>query len=94
MGMLDIATVFNVVNVVLLVSLFYVYITNYMKVRTRFGLGLILFAMLLLIRNAVAVYFQLLMIMYYTDEVASFALILNVLETLGLAVLSYITYKP
>jgi hypothetical protein len=34
------------------------------------------------------------MIMYYTDEVASFALILNVLETLGLAVLSYITYKP
>ncbi|MEW6722335.1 MAG: hypothetical protein AB1324_03670 [Candidatus Micrarchaeota archaeon] len=94
MAMLDFATILSFVNVLLLLSLAYVYVSNYMKVRSKIGLGLIFFAGLMLLQNLAAIYFQFMMIMYYTDEVASFALILTLLETLGLACLAYITWKP
>ena len=93
MEMIDLATIVSGLNVVILLALIYVYAKNYISMRTKFGLGLILFASLLLLHNLAAVFFQVSMIMYYTSEVAGFAFILNVLEALGLAALAYISLK-
>jgi hypothetical protein len=93
METIDFATVLTSLNVLLLLSLIYVYVSNYVKLRSRFALGLLLFALLLLLQNLAALYFQLMMIMYYTNEVAGFALVLNALEALGLACLVYISWK-
>jgi hypothetical protein len=93
MEMIDLATAASGLNVLILIALISVYAKNYIKIKTNFGLGLMLFAALLLLHNLAAVYFQVMMIMYYTSEVAGFAFILNVLEALGLAVLAYISLK-
>jgi hypothetical protein len=93
MEMIDLATAASGLNVLILIALISVYARNYLKLKTNFGLGLMLFAALLLLHNLAAVYFQVMMIMYYTSEVAGFALILNVLEALGLAILAYISLK-
>jgi hypothetical protein len=61
--------------------------------RMPFTLGLLIFASVFLIQNLVAIYFQFAMIMYYTAQVANIALILNLLETLALLSLCYVTYK-
>ncbi len=93
METLDFATIINGLNILLLLALLFVYIKNYLSMRSNFGLGLIFFALLLLIHNIVAVYSQISMIMYYSSEVAGFAFLLNVLQSLALAVLVYITWK-
>ena len=93
METIDLATVVSAANVVLLLSLLYIYASNYLKLRSRFALGLALFAFLVLLKNVAALYYQLMMVMYYTGQVAGIALMLNGLEALGLAVLVYISWK-
>lgn len=93
MESIDISTLVCVLNAILSISLLYVYIRNYFKLRMPFTLGLIIFASIFLLQNLVAIYFQLAMIMYYTSEVANIALILNLLESIGLISLFYVTYK-
>ncbi len=90
---IDFSTLFCFVNALLSLSLIYVYLRNYLKLRMPFTLGLLIFAFVFLIQNLVAIYFQFAMIMYYTSEVANIALILNLLETVALLSLCYVTYK-
>jgi hypothetical protein len=93
METVDIATIVSVLNVLFLVSLMYIYLANYLKMKTRFGLGLLIFGAMLMLQNLAALYCQLNMVMYYTAEVASVALVLNSLECVGLAALVYISWK-
>ncbi len=93
MESIDIASILSLVNLTLSFSLLFVYVKNYLKVRVPFTLGLIVFALLFFIQNFAAIYFQFAMIMYYTSEVATFALVLNLLETIALSSLVYVTYK-
>ncbi|MBI5224062.1 hypothetical protein HY990_06610 [Candidatus Micrarchaeota archaeon] len=93
MESIDFATIISIANVLMSILLLYVYIKNYLKMKLSFTLGLIIFALLFFVHNLVAVYFQFAMIMYYTKDVASFALTLNFLEMIGLMSLVYITYK-
>lgn len=93
METVDLATIVSILNVVLLISLLWIYVKGYKIMKSKFALGLILFAGLLLIQNLMAIYFQFAMIMYYSAEVAGFALILNGLEALALISLGYISWK-
>ncbi|MGV8085020.1 MAG: hypothetical protein ACP5N9_02080 [Candidatus Bilamarchaeum sp.] len=93
MESIDLATIISAANALMSLSLLYIYIKNYLKMRLPFTLGLILFAAIFLIQNLAAIYFQFAMIMYYTESVAHFALVLNVLEFIGLASLVHVTYR-
>ena len=93
METIELCSIFSVFNVILLLSLIYIYVSNYLKLKSTFALGLILFAVLLILHNLAALYFQLMMVMYYTEQVAGFAMVLNALETLGLVCLVYISWK-
>lgn len=91
-GLMDLAVVLEAVNLALLLGLLYVYVNNYRAVRTGLGLGLILFAALLALQNALALYFHVAMVMYYSADVMAHALWLNAAQTAALLVLAYKTW--
>ena len=93
MEMIHLATLVSAVNAVLLVSLIYVYASNYLKMKSNFALGLMMFASMFLIQNLTAIYCQVMMIEYYTPEMTGISLALNSLESVGLAALAYISWK-
>ena len=93
MAMLDLGTGVNIVNILLLLGVLFIYLKGFKKVRSGFMVGLILFAVLLLAQNIVAVYFQTQMISYYTEDVAFFGLILSVIETIALIILLWLASR-
>ena len=91
--MLNLATGTELVSVVLLAGLFYIYLQNYRKMHSKFALGLLFFAAFFLIQNLMAIYFQVAMVSYYTHEVSEHIFILTLAQTIGLLILSFVTWK-
>lgn len=91
--MLNLATGTEIVNVILLAGLFYIYLQNYRTMKSKFALGLLFFAAFFLLENLMAIYFQVAMVSFYTPEVSEQVFILNSIQTLGLLVLSFVTWK-
>ncbi len=89
---MEFAVVLEAVNLLLLLGLLYVYEDNYRKVRTGLGLGLIVFAALLAVQNALALYFHVAMVMYYSADVMNHALWLSAAQTAALLVLAWKTW--
>jgi len=89
--MLDVARAAAGVNVALLLALGYVWANNYRQIRSQQTLGTLLFAMLLLAENVMALY-------YYFSGIAIPApamramMVLNLLETAAIAFLTYVTW--
>ena len=94
METIDLASIVSFLNILLLLTLSFIYVRNYRTIKSKFCLGLMIFAFLFLIQNLIAFYFQVTMMYYYSKEVANIALVLNVLEALGFVALLYITWKP
>jgi len=90
--MLTIAQVAAAVNVLLLLALGYVWGRNYREIRSQHTLGSLVFAVLLLGENALALYYYL-----YGPAISPPAveamLYLQVLETVGIAFLAYVTWS-
>ncbi|NHN40898.1 hypothetical protein G9C85_04515 [Halorubellus sp. JP-L1] len=89
------------VNVVLLLALTYVWGRNYLKFRSKHTLGLLVFASLLLLENVAVVYYYLLDPMlsaWWHDDslvpqvVWQWQLALHVVEAVGLAFLTWVTW--
>jgi hypothetical protein len=89
---LDAARVAAIVNVGLLTALIAIWVRTYRQIRAPLTLGSIVFATFLLAENLVAAYF-------YFNAPAMPALavevmmVLQVLETVGIAVLLYVTWQ-
>ena len=90
---MELAVIFEIVNVVLLLFLLNIYVQNYREMKTHLGLGLIIFAGFLLLQNLIGVYFHFVMVDYYSFEVMGHARILSAVQTVALLVLSYVTWK-
>lgn len=90
---MEIAIILEIINAVLLLFLLYIYANNYREMKTAFGLGLILFALLFLVQNLLAVFFHLTMMDYYSAAAMQHALVLSGLQTIALAILSFVTWK-
>ena len=88
------ASIVSGLNIVLLLTLLVVYIRNYLKLKSKFCLGLILFAAVFLIHCTMAIYFQTNLSHYYKNSMENIALALNILEALGMGTLLYITWRP
>jgi len=91
--MLNLATGTEIINVILLAGLIYIYLQNYRRMHSKFALGLFFFAAFFLVQNLMAIYFQVAMVNYYTPEVSEHIFILTSIQTLGLVILSFITWK-
>jgi hypothetical protein len=90
---MEISSWLSAINILLVLSLLYVYIRNYAKVKSDFTLGLGLFALLFLVHNAVALYYHLTMMPLYVAGVETYALIFSGLQTAAFLVLNWITWK-
>jgi hypothetical protein len=94
----DVARVTAGLNVLLLAVLLFVWGRNYLDLRSKHALGLLVFAVLLLLENAVALYIYLLdptLSVWFSSAVPAIAwrgmMSLHVLETAGIAFLVWIT---
>ncbi|MBS3068619.1 hypothetical protein J4450_07980 [Candidatus Micrarchaeota archaeon] len=91
---MDFAVAATVISAIILVTLLVIYLSNYRKIKSTFCTGLIIFAILLLVQNVAAIYFQINMSHQCSYETAQPFLILNFLEAIGLGALLYVTWKP
>jgi len=89
---LDAARVAAAVNVVLLLGLLRVWARTYREVRAPLTLGSMVFAAFLLAENAVALYFYL-NAPAMPPLAVQFMMVLQVLETVGIAALAYVTWQ-
>lgn len=98
-GWIDLARGAVALNILLLAVLLYVWGRNYYRIRSKHTLGLLVFGLLLLGENAFALYFYLideLLSTWFSTAVPDPAwqamVLLHVLEAIGLAVLTWITW--
>lgn len=89
------AIVLSGVNVVLLLALSAVWLRNYRTFRTPLLLGLLAFGVVLLVENAIAVYYFFSMQMLFTSDptVQLVVALLRGLQFLALGFLTYVTMK-
>jgi hypothetical protein len=95
----DVARVAAAVNVVLLLGLTGIWVTNYARFRSKHSLGLLVFGVLLLLENAVALYLYLLdpqLATWFAHDVPAVAwrsmMALHVLEMAGIGFLAWVTF--
>lgn len=89
---LDAARVAAAINVVLLLVLLRIWLRTYREIRAPLTLGSIAFAAFLLAENAVALWF------YFSAPAmpllaVQVMMVLQVLETVGIGALTYVTWK-
>jgi len=90
---MKITTVLTAISVLILGALLHVYIRNLRKIKSRFTIGLLIFAVLFLAQNLVSLYYFISMMDYYSTEVEIHAFILTLLQVIGFAVLLKITWE-
>ena len=95
----QVATVATGLNVLILLGLGYVWGRNYLEMRSKHAGGLALFAAILLAENALALYYYLVdptLSTWYATRAPTVVwqatMLLHVLEFVGLAVLTWITW--
>ncbi len=89
---MELAIALESVNLLLLLTLLYVFVGNYRAVRTGLGLGLIFFAALLAVQNVLALYFHVMMVDYYSPALMGQALWLDAAQAAALSVLVWKTW--
>ncbi len=90
-----VASALSAVNIVLLAALSVVWLRNYRAFRTPMVLGLLAFALVLLVENLTALYFFFDMRMLFAADprVHLAVVVLRALEFVALAFLTYVTMK-
>lgn len=97
---IEIARISTALNVVFLLALSYVWVRNYLQIRSKHVLGLAIFAVLLLAENALALYYYLIdptLSVWFATAVPPVAwralMVLHLLETAALVFLLWVTWE-
>ena len=81
------------VSTIFLLGLLYIYYKNLKTAKSKFTIGLFLFALLFLIQNVVSLYYYITMMKYYAPEVEIHVFILTLLQAIGFLILLVITWE-
>ena len=90
---MNVTTLLTGVSVLMLIGLLYVYYKNLKNIKSKFTIGLFVFALLFLIQNLISLYYYITMMKYYAPEVEIHVFILTLLQTIGFAILLKITWE-
>ncbi len=90
---LDAARIAAALNVVLLLGLIGIWVRNYREIRSPMTLGSVVFAVLLLAENGLALYYYTLASIPLSAPAVRAMMYLQVLEAVGIAVLTYVTWQ-
>lgn len=74
-------------------ALLYIYARNLTHVRSRFAVGLVIFALAVIIQNILAVYFYFLLSQSFPAVVAIPLIIVGSLELAGIGTLLWVTWR-
>jgi len=91
--LMKVITILTAISALLLLGLLYVYYKNLKAAKSKFTIGLFVFALLFLINNIVSLYFYITMKDYYVPAVELQVFILALLQTIAFAVLLKITWE-
>lgn len=91
--LMNVTAILTGISALLLLGLLYVYYKNLKSIKSKFTVGLFIFAALLLLQNLVSLYYYLTMMDYYVPEVAVHIFILTLLQTIAFAILLKITWE-
>jgi len=89
--MMDAATIFSSLNVVVLLVLMYMYSRIVLRSRAAYPLGLMIFASLLIVQNLLTAYSYIAMTSFFGGAVLPYLATISVLEFGGLLTLTRIT---
>lgn len=87
------SVILHATNIVLTLGLLYVYAQNYAKLRSKYTMGLIIFAVFFLLQSGMGLYFDATMVMYSSPEAANSAMLLEALKAIGFAVLLKLSWE-
>lgn len=90
---MNVTTIITAVSTIFLLGLLYVYYKNLRQAKSKFTIGLFLFALLFLIQNLVSLYYYITMMKYYAPEVEAHVFILTLLQAIGFLILLKITWE-
>ena len=90
---MNVTTAITAVSTIFLLGLLYVYYKNLKQAKSKFTIGLFLFALLFLAQNLVSLYYYITMMEYYAPEVAVHVFILTLLQAIGFMILLKITWE-
>lgn len=88
-----ISTVLTGANIVLLATLFVIYLKNYVKIRSSFTLGLLLFAGIFLARDVGLALYHMANISFYYTQYAIDDMFIHGAQLLAFLILLKITWK-
>ena len=91
--LMSFTTILASISTLLLAGLLYVYIKNLKNIKSKFTIGLFVFALLFLLQNLVSLYYYLTMMKYYSPEVEVHVFILTLLQTIAFIILLKITWE-
>jgi len=83
----------HVINVILILALLYIYLQNYAKMKSKYTIGLMFFAFILLVQSAMGLYFDTTMVMYSTPQATSIATLLEAIKAVSFAILLWISWE-
>jgi len=90
---MEISAALSLTNVALLIALLIIYLRIYSSSKAIFTLGLMFFAGMLMIHNAIAVYAYFAMEPLYNEALLPYFVAIHAAELVGIAVLLKITIK-
>jgi len=92
--LMDVSSIVSIVNVVILVILLAVYANIYRKMGATFTIGLMVFAGMLLLHNAIAIYGYFAMAPLYSNDLLPYFLGIHIAELAGLIALLKVAVWP
>src|ERR671921_703136 len=92
--LMDVSSIVSIVNVAILVILLAVYANIYRKMGATFTIGLMVFAGMLLLHNAIAIYGYFAMAPLYSNDLLPYFLGIHIAELAGLIALLKVAAWP
>ena len=86
-------TILTGISTLLLLGLLYVYHKNLKNIKSKFTIGLFIFALLFLLQNLVSLYFYLTMMDYYAPQIEVHVFIFSLLQAIAFLILLKITWE-
>ena len=90
---MKVITVLTGISTLLLGCLMYIYIKNLRKIKSKFTIGLLIFALLFFVQNLVSLFYFITMMDYYSPEIELHVFLFTLLQVIGFAVLLKITWE-
>jgi hypothetical protein len=92
--LMDVSSILSAVNMAILITLLAVYANIYRKTGATFTVGLMVFAGMLMLHNAIAIYSYFAMAPLYSDDLLPYFVGIHIAELAGLVVLLKVTVWP